>query len=41
MGQDVGTAAELARKKGVTPTKIDVKALQDQLVSDGAFLGAI
>ena len=41
MGQAVGTAAELARKKGVTPTKLDVKALQDKLVSDGAFIGGI
>ena len=41
MGQAVGTAAELARQKGVTPNKIDVRALQDKLVSDGAFIGDI
>mgnify|MGYP001186537417 FL=1 len=41
MGQAVGTAAELARKTGVTPRKIDVKALQDRLVSDGAFISDI
>ena len=39
MGQAVGTAAELARRSGVTPKEIDVKALQHQLVSDGAFIG--
>ena len=41
MGQAVGTAAELARRSGVTPKEIDVKALQHQLVSDGAFIGDI
>ena len=39
MGQAVGTAAELARRSGVTPKEIDVKALQHRLVSDGAFIG--
>ena len=41
MGQAVGTAAELARRSGVTPKEIDVKALQHRLVSDGAFIGDI
>ena len=41
MGQAVGTAAELARRSGVIPKEIDVKALQHRLVSDGAFIGDI
>ena len=41
MGQAVGTAAELARRSGVTPKEIDIKALQHRLVSDGAFIGDI
>lgn len=39
MGQAVGTAAEMARRAGVTPAKIDRTALQERLVSDGAFIG--
>ena len=39
MGQAVGTAAELARRSGVTPSEIDRQALQARLVADGAFIG--
>ena len=39
MGQAVGTAAELARSDGVKPADIDRNALQNLLVSDGAFIG--
>ena len=41
MGQAVGTAAELARRDGVTPGAIDRLALQRRLVADGAFIGDI
>ncbi len=39
MGQAVGTAAELARRGGMKPADIDRNALQDRLISDGAFIG--
>ena len=39
MGQAVGTAAEIARRGGVKPINIDRQALQERLVSDGAFIG--
>ncbi len=39
MGQAAGTAAAMARKSGETPAKIDVAALQRQLIADGAFIG--
>jgi hypothetical protein len=39
MGQAAGTAADLALKAGVPPRKVDVKALQQQLERDGAYLG--
>jgi hypothetical protein len=39
MGQAAGTAASLALKAGVPPRKVDVKALQQQLERDGAYLG--
>jgi hypothetical protein len=39
MGQAAGTAASLALQAGVPPRKVDVKALQQQLERDGAYLG--
>ncbi len=39
MGQAAGTAADIAIGAGVTPSAIDVAALQQRLESDGAFLG--
>lgn len=38
MGQAAGTGAALAVRSGVQPRAIDVKALQEQLGSDGAVL---
>lgn len=40
MGQAAGTAAELSRRAGIAPRDVNRKALQSQLESDGAFLGA-
>lgn len=40
MGQAAGTAAALAVADGVEPRAIDVAALQEQLLDDGAYLGA-
>ena len=39
MGQAAGTAADLALRAGVAPAKVDVPALQQRLVADGAYLG--
>lgn len=39
MGQAAGTAAALAAQDGVFPRELNVKKLQAQLESDGAFLG--
>ncbi|OFW17787.1 MAG: hypothetical protein A3H97_15700 [Acidobacteria bacterium RIFCSPLOWO2_02_FULL_65_29] len=39
MGQAAGTAADLAMRAGVTPAKVDVPALQQRLLADGAYLG--
>jgi hypothetical protein len=39
MGQAAGTAADLALAGGVTPRQVDVRALQERLEADGAFLG--
>ena len=39
MGQAAGTAADLALRAGVSPAQIDVAALQQRLVADGAWLG--
>ncbi|MBI2958925.1 MAG: FAD-dependent oxidoreductase [Betaproteobacteria bacterium] len=39
MGQAAGTAAGLALKDHVAPRAVDVKALQERLQSDGAYLG--
>ncbi len=38
-GEAVGTAAALCCKQGVTPRKLSVKQLQEQLISQGVFLG--
>ena len=39
MGQAAGTAAALALQAGVAPRRLDVKALQQTLERDGAYLG--
>jgi hypothetical protein len=39
MGQAAGTAAHIALQSGVAPRKLDVAKLQEQLESDGAYLG--
>jgi hypothetical protein len=39
MGQAIGTAAALSIKEGVTPRKLSVKLLQQELERAGAFLG--
>jgi glycine/D-amino acid oxidase-like deaminating enzyme len=39
MGQAAGSAAHLALQAGVTPRKVDVKALQKHLEKNGAWLG--
>lgn len=39
MGQAAGTAAAAAVRAGVTPRKVDIPALQGELVADGAYLG--
>jgi hypothetical protein len=41
MGQAAGTAAHLALNAGVTPRKVNVRALQHRLEIDGAFLGPV
>ncbi len=41
MGQAAGTAAHLALQAGTTPRKVNVRALQRRLETDGAFLGAV
>jgi hypothetical protein len=38
LGQAAGTAAHLAREKGVTPRKVPIPALQRRLLRDGAVL---
>lgn len=38
-GEAVGTAAALCCKQGITPRKLPVKQLQEQLLSQGVFLG--
>ena len=39
MGQAAGTAAALAVAGGVAPRAVDVAALQERLLADGAYLG--
>jgi len=39
MGEAGGIAAALAVKAGVTPRKLDVKALQAKLLAAGYYLG--
>jgi hypothetical protein len=39
MGQAIGTAAALSIKEKVVPSKLDIKLLQQELSSCGAFLG--
>jgi FAD dependent oxidoreductase len=39
MGQAAGTAADLALARSVPPRHVDVRALQERLEADGAFLG--
>jgi hypothetical protein len=39
MGQAAGTAADLALKDRVTPRQVNVRALQQRLEANGAFLG--
>jgi len=39
MGQAVGTAAAMAVNAGTTPRALSIKALQDTLLRDGAYLG--
>jgi hypothetical protein len=39
MGQAAGTAADLALQAGVTPRAVDIRALQQRLETDGAYLG--
>ena len=41
MGQAAGTAAHLAIAAGTTPRRVDVRALQRRLETDGAFLGPV
>jgi len=41
MGQAAGTAAGLAVKQGVSPRKVDTKALQKKLVAQGAALPGV
>jgi len=41
MGQAAGTAADLALANRLTPREVDVRALQQQLQRDGAFLGPV
>ena len=38
MGQAAGTAAAMALEEGVLPKDIDVKALRQKLLADGAVL---
>lgn len=38
LGQAAGTAAAMSAMEGVSPDKLDVKRLQEQLISDGVFL---
>jgi hypothetical protein len=40
MGQAAGTAAHLALQSGKAPRQLDVKALQERLERDGAYLGS-
>ncbi|MCC6947623.1 MAG: FAD-dependent oxidoreductase [Bradyrhizobiaceae bacterium] len=40
-GQAAGTAADLALKHRITPRQVNVRALQDRLQADGAFLGPV
>lgn len=39
IGEAAGTAAALSAKNGVEPKKLDVKALQEQLIRQGAEIG--
>ena len=41
MGQAIGTAAALGLTQGVAPGDVPIKTLQQQLVSDGAFIGDV
>jgi len=41
MGQAAGTAADLALANRLKPREVDVRALQQQLHGDGAFLGPV
>jgi hypothetical protein len=38
MGQAIGTAAALSIKEGVSPRKLNVSLLKQELVKAGAFL---
>lgn len=39
LGEAAGTAARVALQTGVLPSQVDVKAVQAELLSNGAFLG--
>lgn len=39
MGQAAGTAARVALSEGVVPSAVDVRKVQEELLSEGAFLG--
>jgi hypothetical protein len=41
MGQAAGTAADFALKDRVVPRRVDTRALQERLETDGAFLGPV
>lgn len=41
MGQAAGTAAALALNAGIRPRKLEIKALQERLEADGAYLGRV
>jgi len=41
MGQAAGTAAALAIGAGVRPRELEIRALQDRLEADGAYLGRV
>ena len=40
-GGPAGTAAALAINTGVRPRKLEIKALQERLEADGAYLGRV
>jgi hypothetical protein len=41
MGQAAGTAAALALNAGIRPREQEIKALQERLEADGAYLGRL